>query len=176
MPLHNAKILLVVAVAAVGIAGLVCCDDAPRTTAVRAVEDPWALVQGSGPVPVIVRGRPAASDPDAVSDAVFRSVEKAVTWTATPPFVRGGAFDPGTGMRLVFVFGGGGQPCAGTAGSEPPAEGPVTLLAALCDGPRPLARVDGRVGRIDGLDDHRLRRLVGQATIDLLAPPAAPKP
>jgi len=162
---------------AIGTLLLAGCEDAPRTTALRRVQDPWALVHGAGLVPVIVRGRPAAASADAVEDVVFRFVEAAVTWTATPPFVRGGAGDAAAAMRLVFVFNEGGEPCGGPAiGGEPRPDGEIVLLAVLCDGREMLARVDGRLGRSAGLDDRRFRRLVTQATRDLLAPPPAPQP
>ena len=61
-------------------------------------------------------------------------------------------------------------------GGEPLPGGEVTLVAGFCDGGQTLVRVDGRVGRSEGLGDSRLRRLIAQATRDLLAPPPAPRP
>jgi hypothetical protein len=177
-PPHAVLAVLFSAIAAAGILAVVSCDDLPTTTTLRPIEDPWALAQGAGTLPLIVRGRPAFASDDAVDDAVFRIVTQAITWTATPPVTRAAAGDVLARYRLVYVFnGGGGDACAAApTGGEPLPQGRVTLVAAFCDGGQTLVRVDGRVGRSEGFDDRRLRRLVAQATREMLAPPAAPRP
>lgn len=177
--LKAAAAALATAAAAAGIAALAGCEDAPMTTVVRAVEDPWAIVQGAGLLPLIIRGRPAFASGEAVDDAVFRSVARAITWTATPPVIRAGPGDEAARLRLVYVFNGagGGNACApDPIGGEPLPQGEVTLVAAFCDAGQPLVLVDGRIGRSAGLDDRRLLRLIAQATRELLAPPPAPRP
>jgi len=178
MPSLKVAAAALASIAAAGIAALAGCEDAPRTTVSRAVEDPWALVQGGGLLPLVVRGRPAFASDEAVDDAVFRAAARAITWTATPPLMRAGPGDAAAGLRLVYVFNGaGGDACAANpTGGAPRPQGEVTLVAAFCDGGRPLVRVDGRVGRSAGLDDRRLLRLITQATRELLAPPPAPRP
>lgn len=157
---------------------MTACDDFPTTTVIRRTEDPWALAQGAGLLPLIVRGRPAFASDQAVDEAVFRAAIQALTWTATPPLVRATPGDEVAAMRVVYVFNAdGGDPCAAApTGGEPLPKGRVTLVAALCDGGQFVARVDGRLGRSEGLEDRRLRRLIGQATRDLLAPLSAPRP
>lgn len=174
---------ILITAAAASVAGILLtvagCDDLPTTTVMRRIEDPWAVAQGAGLLPLVVRGRPAFASDEAVEDAVFRMVTQAMTWSATPPVTRAGPSDDAAPLRLVYVFNGsGGDPCAaaGSDGGEPLPRGRVTLVAALCDGGQMLARVDGRVGRGEGLDDRRLRRLISQATRDLMAPPPAPRP
>lgn len=178
MPSLKAAAAALAAVAAAGIAALAGCEDAPRTTVVRAVEDPWAIVQGAGLVPLIIRGRPAFASDEAVDDAIFQAVARAITWTATPPVIRAGPADEATRLRLVYAFNGGsGNACApDPTGGGPLPQGEVTLVAAFCDAGQPLVRVDGRIGRSAGLDDRRLQRLITQATRELLAPPPAPRP
>lgn len=157
---------------------VVACEDLPTTTVLRRIEDPWAVAQGAGSLPLIVRGRPAFAADEAVEDAVFAAATQAITWTATPPLAREAAGDERAALRVVYVFNGdGGDACGGApGGGEPLPKGRVTLVGSLCDGAQFLARVDGRVGRSEGLDDRRLRRLIGQVTRDLLAPPPAPRP
>ena len=179
MPSLRTTVAAVVVAATVGgILAVTACEDWPTTTTMRRIEDPWAVAQGAGSLPLIVRGRPAFAADEAVDDAVFRAVTRAMTWTATPPVTRAGPGDETARLRLVYVFnGGGGDACAGMPqGGEPLPRGRVTLVAAFCDGAQMLARVDGRVGRSEDLDDSRLRRLIGQATRDLMAPPLGPRP
>jgi hypothetical protein len=161
-----------------GILGVAGCEDQPRTTTTRRIEDPWAVAQGAGLLPLIVRGRPAFASDEAVDEAVFRAATQAITWTATPALVRATPGDERAAMRLVYVFNGdGGDACAGAPiAGEPLPKGRVTLVAALCDGAQFVARVDGRLRRSEGVEDQRLRRLIRQATRDLLAPPPAPRP
>lgn len=179
MPSLRATILMTVAAAsAAGTLAVMGCDDLPTTTVMRRIEDPWAVAQGARLLPLIVRGRPAFASDEAVDDAVFRMVMQAMPWTAAPPVTRAGPGDETAPLRLVYVFNGsGGDACAaGQQGGEPLPRGRLTLVAALCDGGQTLARVDGKVGRSEGLDDRRLRRLISQATHDLLAPPASARP
>lgn len=154
------------------------CDDVPATMSMRRIEDPWSVAQGGGLLPVIVRGRPAFASDEAVGLGVYRIVEGAITWTATPPVVRETAGDAGGGRRLVYVFNAeGADPCStDPRGGEPLPHGRVTLSAGFCDGAEMLSRVDGRVGRSEGLDSRPLVRLIEQATRELLAPPPAPRP
>lgn len=154
------------------------CDDWPTTTAVHPIEDPWALAQGGGLLPVIVRGHPAFASDEATSEAVFRIVEGAMTWTATPPVIRESDGEARVGRRLVYVFNAeGSNPCADQpVGGDPRPKGEVSLNAGFCDGTQLLSRVDGRVGRSAGLDSRPLVRLIEQATWELLAPPPAPRP
>ena len=178
MPSFRATAAALAAIATAGIAALVACEDAPKTTVSRWIEDPWAIAQGAGLLPLIVRGRPAFASDEAVDDAVFQAVTTAITWTATPPVIRAGPGDEAARLRLVYVFNGaGGDACTPEpTGGGPLPQGQVTLVAAFCDGGQPLVRVDGRVGRSGGLDDRRLLRLIAQATRELLAPPPAPRP
>lgn len=167
------------AAAAAGLIGsLLACGDAPVTSAQRRIEDPWAIAQSAGVLPLVVAGRPAFASPVAVEDAVLRAVAGAMTWTANPPVTLASAASAGGDVRLVFAFNdGAGDLCAGVpAGGEPRSDGKVSVLAVLCDGGEWLARVDGRLRRSDGIDGRRLSRLIGQATRELLAPPAAPRP
>ncbi len=166
------------ALAALLLLALAACDDWPTTTTIRRIEDPWALVQGGGLLPVIVRGRPAFASDAAISDGVFRVVEGAITWTATPPVIRESPGDAERGRRLVFLFNAdGADPCGDRpAGGDPRPHGQVSLSAGFCDGSEMLSQVDGRVGRSAGLDSRPLVRLIEQATRDLLAPPPAPRP
>lgn len=169
---------IVITGAVATVAGLVGCKDTPTTVVSRRIEDPWAIAQGAGLLPVIVYGRPAFASDEAVAEVVYDAARRPVTWTATPPLVRPGPGDDVARLRLVYVFNGtgGGDACASPLGGEPLPGGEVTLVAGFCDGGQALVRVDGRVGRSEGLDDSRLRRLIGQATRELLAPPPAPRP
>jgi hypothetical protein len=179
MPSFRATLAVVGGAVTAGvILSVVACDDLPTTTVIRRTEDPWAVAQGAGLLPLIVFGRPAFASDVAVEDAVFRAANQAITWTATPPLVQPRPGDESAGMRLVYVFNGdGGDACAvAPSAGEPLPKGRITLVAALCDGAEFVARVDGRLGRSEGLEDHRFRRLIRQTTRDLLAPPPAPRP
>ena len=179
MPSLRTTLAIFVTGAVAVVAGVAGCRDSPTTTVSRRIEDPWAIAQGAGLLPLIVHGRPAFAADEAVADAVYDAARRAITWTATPPVVRAGPGDATVRLRLVYVFNGapGGDACAAAPlGGEPLPGGEVTLIAGFCDGGQTLVRVDGRVGRSEGLDDSRLRRLIAQATRELLAPPPAPRP
>jgi hypothetical protein len=162
--------------------GLVACDDAPKTTTMRRVEDPWAFAQtamASGPLLIVVRGVPSLASEAAVEDAVLQAAQEAVTWTASPRFTVIPARGAASNVYAVYIF--NGRPAADPCGEDAPGGewqqgGRVSLLAALCDGADMLVRVDGRLKRHAGLDDRRFAELIGQATRELLAPPPAPRP
>jgi hypothetical protein len=170
------------AITAVSIAGLLACEESPRTTTTRQVENPWAFVQPAmaiGPLLVLVRGLPSPAQETAIEDAVLDAARKAVTWTATPRFTLLPAEAGSTVLRLVYVF--NGQPSADPCAYEVPGGtwqqgGRVVLMAAICDDSSMLARVEGLLKRHEGVDDPRFGRLVTQATRELLAPPPAPRP
>ena len=176
------RVLVVLCHAVTMTLALVACEDVPRITAVRRVEDPWAFAQpvmAAGPLLVIVRGRPVFAAEPAVEERVLQEVIEAVTWTATSRFTLDPVAAARAGMRVIFAFNAPtlGDPCReDVRGGEPRPDGTVALLAAFCDGSDLLSRVDGRVGRIDGLDDRHLAALIDQATRELLGPPAAPRP
>jgi hypothetical protein len=157
---------------------LAACDDYPTTVSMRRIEDPWSVAQGAGLLPVVVRGRPAFASDEAVAEDVLHIVRQTITWTASPPLIGETGGNAHTGRRLVYVFNAeGADPCAPEPlGGEPLPLGRVTLSAGFCDGQEMLSRVDGRVGRSEGLDSRPLVRLIGQATRELLAPPPAPRP
>jgi hypothetical protein len=164
------------------ILGLFACEESPRTTTMRRVEDPWAFVQSAmatAPLLVLVRGLPSPASETAVEDAVVDAARKAVTWTATPRFTLVPAQPASDSPRLVYVFNGqpSADPCAENAtGGSWQQGGRVALIAAVCDGSSTLARVDGLLKRQDGIDDPRFGKLIAQATRELLAPPPAPRP
>jgi hypothetical protein len=170
------------AITAFLLGGLLACEDSPRTTSTRRVEDPWALVQPAmaiGPLLVLVRGRPSPAQETAIEDAVLEAARIAVTWTATPRFTLVPAEAVPTSLRLVYVF--NGQPTADPCVEDVPGGGwqqggRVVLIAALCDGSSVLARVEGLLKRHEGVDDPRFGKLVAQATRELLAPPPGPRP
>jgi hypothetical protein len=180
MTMSNRWWLAAAAVAAVA-AALVACGDAPKTTTLRRVDDPWAFAQAAmaaGPLLVVVRGLPARASEVAVEEAVLAAAGEAVTWTSRPRFTvipaRAGSVD----LRLVYVFNGRpSDPCRDApSGGDPQQGGRIALVAALCDGAGLLSRVDGRLARSDGVDDRRFAALIDQATRDLLAPPSANRP
>jgi hypothetical protein len=163
------------------VAGLMACGEGPVTTVVRRTENTWAIAQGAGVLPLFVAGTPVDASAPAVEDAVLRAVRAAMTWTASPPVMLAPASsrDAGSGIHLVFVFNGdAADSCTGKwpVSGGPRPDGRITLQATLCDGAEWLARVDGKLAKSEGLDDRRLRKLIGQATRELLAPPAAPHP
>jgi hypothetical protein len=167
---------------AVSMLELVACDDAPKTTTMRHVEDPWAFAQAamaSGPLLIVVRGMPSPASDVAVEDAVLQAAQAAVTWTASPRFTVIPARAAPSNLHLIYVFNGRpvADPCREEApGGEWQQGGRVSLLAALCDGADMLVRVESRLKRHAGLDDRRFAGLIGKATRELLAPPAAPRP
>jgi hypothetical protein len=173
---------LAAAAVAAGIGStLVGCGDAPKTTTLRRVEDPWAFAQAAmaaGPLLVVVSGLPARASEVAVEEAVLAAAGDAVTWTSRPRFTvipaRAGAVD----LRLVYVFNGRpSDPCREEPqGGDPQQGGRIALVAALCDGTGLLSRVDGRLARSEGVDDRRFTALIDQATRELLAPPPANRP
>jgi hypothetical protein len=162
--------------------GLVACEDAPKTTTMRRVEDPWAFAQAamaSGPLLIVVRGLPSPASEAAVEDAVLHAAQEAVTWTASPRFTVIPARAAPSNLHLVYIFNGRpvADPCREDApGGEWQQGGRVSLLAALCDGADMLVQVDGRLKRHAGLDDRQFVKLISQATRELLAPPPAPRP
>lgn len=170
------------------LASLWACDGAPVTSAIRRIEDPWAVAQGASVLPVIVVGLPARSSlpGDSFAEAVVTAAGEAMTWTAHSPLALASRQSASGGLRLVYAFDGSGDQCrldrpgdgAGSttgAGGNTTADGRITLVAVLCDGTEWLARVDGRIAGAK-VDERRILRLVGQATRDLLAPPPAPRP
>jgi hypothetical protein len=172
LPVRFAAVLL-----AASTLGLVACDDAPKTTTMRRIEDPWAFAQAamaSGPLLIVVRGLPSPASEAAVEDAVLQTAQSAVTWTASPRFTVIPARAAPSDLHLVYVFNGRpvADPCREDApGGEWQQGGRVALLAALCDGTDMLVRVDGRLKQHAGLDDRRFVKLIGQVTRELLAPP-----
>ena len=166
-------------IAAVSILGLLACEESPRTTASRNVENPWMFVQSAMPLLVVVRGLPFPAPEVAVEDAVVDLARGAVTWTASPRFTPVPAQAGSATLRLVYVFNGqpSSDPCAEDAfGGSWQQGGRMTLIAALCDAGVMLARVDGLLKRQGGLDDPKFGKLIAQATRELLAPPPAPRP
>ena len=141
-------IALLLSLGALLTVGLLACEDAPVTQAMRRVEDPWSIAQGAGVLPLIVHGRPAFSSDSAVEDAVLRGVTSAMTWTAAPPVALASTSSAGERIRLIYVFNGasgdlcGAAPGDGSAGGDPRPDGRVELTAVLCDGREWLARVD----------------------------------
>jgi hypothetical protein len=133
------------AITAVSIAGLLACEDSPRTTTTRRIEDPWAFVQpamAKGPLLVLVRGLPSPAQEAAIEDAVLDAARKAVTWTATPRFTLVPAEAGSAVLRLVYVFNGqpSADPCSeNVSGGTWQQGGRVVLMAALCDGSSILA-------------------------------------
>jgi hypothetical protein len=167
------------AIAAVSILGLFACEESPRTTATRNVENPWVFVQSAMPLLVLVHGLPYPAPEVAVEDAVVDLARGAVTWTSTPRFTPVPAQAGSAVLRAVYVFNGqpSADPCAeDVIGGTWQQGGRITLIAALCDGAVMLARVDGMLKRQGGLDDPRFAKLIAQATRELLAPPPAPHP
>ena len=161
---------------------LVACKDAPKTTTMRRVEDPWAFAQAamaSGPLLIIVRGLPSPASESAVEDAVLQAAQTAVSWTATPRFTVIPARAAPSNLHLVYIFNGrpSADPCSeDVLGGQWQQGGRISVLAALCDGTSLLARVDGLLKQHDGVEDRRFAKLIGQATRELLAPPPAPRP
>jgi hypothetical protein len=170
------------AITAVSIAGLLACEDSPRTTTTRRIEDPWAFVQpamAKGPLLVLVRGLPSPAQEAAIEDAVLDAARKAVTWTATPRFTLVPAEAGSAVLRLVYVFNGqpSADPCSeNVSGGTWQQGGRVVLMAALCDGSSILAQVEGLLKRQEGADDPKFGKLITQATRELLAPPPGPRP
>ena len=165
------------AVVAACVAG---CEDAPTTTVVHQVEDPWSFAQATlmaGPMPVIIEGRAYDVDPGRIAGVVTRALAVGVTRTATARF----AADPDRlitgGVRMVMTFNGGEgldgfTQCAGrSAGGDPAAGGAVRAITSLCMGETLLVTVRGRLGRSDGLEDPRFAALIRQIAVDLFASP-----
>lgn len=164
------------------ILGTLACDESPRITTTRRVEDPWAFVQSAmaaGPLLVLVHGHPSPAQETAVEDAVLDAARKAITWTATPSLTLVPAQAGSASLRLVFVFNGqpSADPCSETVvGGTWQQGGRTTLIAALCDDYLMLSRADALLKRQDGVEDPRFRKLIDQATRELLAPPPGPRP
>jgi hypothetical protein len=98
---------------AVSMLELVACDDAPKTTTMRRVEDPWAFAQAamaSGPLLIVVRGLPSPASDVAVEDAVLQAAQAAVTWTASPRFTVIPARAAPSNLHLIYVFNGRRSP------------------------------------------------------------------
>ena len=167
------------ALTAISIGGLLACEESPRTTASRNVENPWMFAQSAMPLLVVVRGLPFPAPEVAVEDTVVDLTRGAVTWAASPGFTPVPAQAGSATLRLVYVFNGqpSSDPCAEDAfGGSWQQGGRITLIAALCDEAIVLARVDGLLKHQGGLDDPKFGKLIAQATRELLAPPSAPRP
>lgn len=152
------------------------CDDAPITSVLFRLEDPWSFAQTGADLPVVVRGEPyplAAVDP---AEVIARAMRQAASWTATPPFV---ANQAAKGLRIVYLFNqpAGAELCRTLpAGGPPQSGGRIGVVAAFCSGTDPIAVVNGRLGASSGIDDPRFSRLIRQMTLDLLRPPSAHRP
>jgi hypothetical protein len=174
--------LIAVALLTASLLLMLACGDAPRTTTVRRVEDPWSFAQAAiaaGPMLVVVRGLPSPVPDVAIEDAVLAAVQQAVTWINSPRFTLLPQEAGQTDLRLVYIFNGrsSADPCDDAApGGQSQQGGRVSLVAGLCDGTNMLVRVDGLLKRQNGTDDPRFVRLIRQATRDMLMPPPAPRP
>lgn len=172
-------------------AALAGCEETPVTSVAFRIEDPWAIAQGAMPLPVVVVGSAFATvPPPLVAERLVATMAEAITWNRHARFVLVPAADADAGLRIVVALNGATADCRPAAGPAPAAAPPapaaaaasaggygrLSLRALFCDGERPLAAVDGRVGGSDGPGDRRFLALVRQVTGELLRPPPAPRP
>lgn len=159
------------------------CEDGPATVpgGWRSAATWSSMVHASaaGPLWVEILGRPFAATVQS-DDSVNARVASAMTnqlvgrglvFTAR----REQAARPEFRVILAFNPPAAADPralCAGRVAPDQAAAEKVTVLAAFCDQSGLLASVKGWVAKVDGPDDPRFRRLLGQVVRDLFGAPA----
>jgi hypothetical protein len=156
------------------------CEDGPASVSGTwrspATWSTMIYASSDGPLLVEVLGHPFAGQ--AAGDLAVRVaaamsgqlIGRPLTFTASP------AQAPRPQYRVVVAF---NLPVAtdpkalcGGKVSPGPAADKVRVLASFCDDGQMLASVQGWVGKADGADDPRFRRLLGQMTRDLFGSPS----
>lgn len=152
--------------AAVGGGILYSCDEVPITTVTFRIDDPWTFAEPAMPLLVEVRG-------DAGLDAqtVAATMQWAISWHGSPRLTADAASAGDPSTRVVMTFnpassGGAEANCEGRVdGGRVAPDAPLRVLSTFCAGARPLANVEGRLGRPG--DGERIEALLKQVTLDL---------
>lgn len=153
--------------AAVGGGILYSCDEVPITTVTFRIDDPWSFAEPAMPLLVEVRGHTGID-----AQTVAATMERAISWHGNPRLTADAALAGDPSTRVVMTFnpassGGGEANCEGRLnGGEIQPDAPLRVLATFCAGARPLANVEGRLGR-PGDGSGRIEALLKQVTLDL---------
>lgn len=153
------------------------CEDGPSTIPggwrSAAVWSTMVHASARGPVWLNVHGQPfaAADFNDKVAAAMTNQlVGRQLTFTAR----RDQADKPEFRVVLAFNVPANADPrdlCAGQVATAAQPGDKVTVLAAFCDKSGLLSSVQGWVAKVEGVDDPRFRRLLGQVARDLFGSP-----
>ncbi|TAN57044.1 MAG: hypothetical protein EPN20_17740 [Magnetospirillum sp.] len=155
------------------------CGDGPSTVAggYRSPATWSSFVYATSPGPLLLE---VVGDPFGAGSGTLGRTIAATMAAAIParPFTltTETAAAPRSNFRVVLVL--GGDPslderaiCAGRGKAEAAkieAGGRVDLIATFCDGEALLSSVRGWVAKIDGADDRRFHRLLGQVARELM--------
>lgn len=150
------------------------CEDAPTTTVSHRVDDVRSFVIGvmkDGPLLMISEGQPFDAPAQHIERSALDAVRSSMTWTAQPQLTTDPSRAASTTLSLQLVFNDlTSKPCAkGIPGGPPRQDGQVKILLSLCSQGQSLSTVRGSIKRSDGPADARFKRLIRQATDDLLA-------
>ncbi len=157
------------------------CGDGPSTVPGgyrnAATWSTFFAATSSGPLLLEVHGNPFGDPAAELRARVARAMSAAIP---ARPFTMttDAQAAPAPKVRVVVALGAppsldaaelcGGKVATAAAGAD---GGRVELLAAFCDGGSLLSSVRGWVGKVDGSDDARFARLLGQVMRELAGDP-----
>ncbi|MGE4279120.1 MAG: hypothetical protein AB7G62_05995 [Magnetospirillum sp.] len=151
------------------------CEDGPATVPggwrSAALWSTMVHASAKGPLWLEIHGRPFADGDAALGDKVAAAmsnqlVGRQLVLTAQ----RDQAAKPDTKVVLAFNPPVNADPrdlCAGSVATAAEPGEKITVLAAFCDKSGMLGSVQGWVAKVQGLDDPRFKRLLGQVVRDL---------
>ena len=150
------------------------CADGPTTSATYRSPDARTFAEkamSTGPMRVIIRGRPYAAPQAQIDQAVLGAMTQAMSWTATPRLTSDPAAARIPSMAVVMSFNGvvdGDAQCRGeNPGGEPQPQGAVQVAASFCGDGNLISNTTGRIGASSGVDDPQFAELIRQVAYDL---------
>jgi hypothetical protein len=154
------------------------CEDGPATIPggwrSAAVWSTMVHASAQGPLWLDVHGRPFGGDGD-FKDKVAAAMTNQLIGRQLAFTARRDQVDkPEFRVVLAFNAPATADPrdlCAGQIATAAQADDKVTVLAAFCDKSGLLSSVQGWVAKVEGADDPRFRRLLGQVARDLFGSP-----
>lgn len=154
------------------------CEDGPSTIPggwrSAAVWSTMVHASANGPVWLNVHGQPFGAEADFNDKLALAMTNQLVGRQLAFTARRDQADRPEFRVVLAFNVPANTDPrdlCAGQVATAAQPGDKVTVLAAFCDKSGLLSSVQGWVAKVEGVDDPRFRRLLGQAVRDLFGSP-----
>lgn len=154
------------------------CEDGPATVPggwrSAAVWSTMVHASAQGPLWLDVHGRPFGGDGDFTAKVAAAMTDQLVGRRLAFTARRDQVDKPEFRVVLAFNAPANADPrdfCAGQIATAALAGDKVTVLAVFCDKSGLLSSVQGWVTKVEGADDPRFRRLLGQVARDLFGSP-----